>query len=252
MHRRMAYLQPVSKSRDHTPAPTGDSAPATSSRSEIDAFLARAQTTAPATGGARGRLIFALDATMSRQPTWDRACHIQAEMFAEADKVGGLDMQLVYFRGFGECRASKWMSDGARLGTMMAKIDCRAGRTQIAKVLARAMGEARQTSVQALVYVGDAMEENVDLLGERAGQLGLLKVPIFLFQERRDPAASQAFAEMARLSGGAHLRLDEAAGAELARLLKAVAVYAAGGRKALADRSRKGDGGARLLLEKLS
>ena len=106
--------------------------------------------------------------------------------------------------------------------------------------------------MQALVYVGDAMEENVDLLGERAGQLGLLKVPVFIFQERRDPAATRAFAEIARLSGGAHLTLDGAAGAELARLLKAVAVYAAGGRKALADRSAKGDGGARLLLEKLS
>ncbi|UOM36125.1 VWA domain-containing protein [Acuticoccus sp. I52.16.1] len=207
---------------------------------------------APTTGGARGRLIFALDATMSRQPTWDRACHIQADMFAEADAVGGLDMQLVYFRGFGECRASKWISDGGRLGEMMTRIDCRAGRTQIAKVLARALDETRRQPVQALVYVGDAMEENVDLLGERAGQLGLLKVPVFIFQERRDPAATRAFAEIARLSGGAHLTLDGAAGAELARLLKAVAVYAAGGRKALADRSAKGDGGARLLLEKLS
>ncbi|RAH98140.1 hypothetical protein DLJ53_25820 [Acuticoccus sediminis] len=242
----------MAKNNDHTPARTADQAPAASSRGEIDAFLARASATAPSTGGGRGRLIFALDATMSRQPTWDRACHIQAEMFAEAASVGGLDMQLIYFRGFGECRASKWISDGIRLGEMMTRIDCRAGRTQISKVLARALEETRKQPVQALVYVGDAMEENIDLLGERAGQLGLLKVPIFIFQERRDPSATRAFAEMARLSNGAHLTLDGAASAELAKLLKAVAVYAAGGRKALADRSARGDGGARLLLEKLS
>ncbi len=72
-------------------------------RTEIDAFLAKvAATPAPAAGG-RGRLIFALDATMSREPTWDTACHIQAEMFEATRAIGGLDVQLVFFRGFGEC-----------------------------------------------------------------------------------------------------------------------------------------------------
>lgn len=240
------------KDTHRTPAQQRDEArPAASRRNEIDAFLERARTMAPATGGERGRLMFALDATMSRQPTWDRACAIQAEMFAEAASVGGLDMQLVYFRGFGECRASKWLSDGNRLGELMTRIDCRGGLTQIGKVLARAIEETRKKPVQALVYIGDSMEEDVDRLCARAGELGLLKVPVFIFQERRDPVASAAFREIARLSGGAHLTFDDSAGAELSRLLRAVAVYAAGGRKALADRSRKGDGGARLLLEKL-
>lgn len=188
---------------------------------------------------------------MSRQPTWDRACSIQAEMFAAAAEVGGLEMQLVYFRGFGECRASKWMADGQRLGAIMAGIDCRGGRTQIRKVLARALEETRTAPVQAVVYIGDAMEEDVDLLCARAGELGLKKVPLFLFQERGERAATRAFAEMARLSGGAHLSFDNSASAELARLLKAVAVYAAGGRRALEHRSASGDGGARLLLERL-
>jgi hypothetical protein len=225
--------------------------PATSRRSEIDSFLERARTMAPGTGGERGRLMFALDATMSRQPTWDRACAIQADMFEEAASVGGLDIQLVYFRGFGECRASKWVSDGGQLGDLMTRIDCRGGLTQIGKVLTKALEETKKKPVQALVYIGDSMEEDVDRLCARAGELGLLKVPVFVFQERRDPVASRAFAEIARLSGGAHLTFDDSAGQELARLLKAVAVYAAGGRKALADRGRKGDGGARLLLEKL-
>ncbi len=196
--------------------------------------------------------MFALDATMSRQPTWDRACSIQAEMFSEAGAVGGLDVQLVYFRGFGECKASRWVSDAHALANMMSRIDCRGGRTQIAKVLARALDETRKARVQAVVFIGDAMEENVDTLCHRAGELGLLKVPLFMFQERNDPAAASAFKEMARLSGGAHLMFNDSAGAELSKLLRAVAVYAAGGRKALEQRKAGGDDGARLLLGKLS
>jgi len=227
VRRTTPYLSGVS--RNTTPAPHGASQ---SSQREIDAFLDKARSIAPAPSGSRGRLIFALDATMSRQPTWDRACHIQAEMFAEAGKVGGLAMQLVYFRGFGECRASKWLTDGRQLGDLMARIDCRGGLTQIGKVLIRTLEETGRAPVQAVVYIGDAMEEDVDRLCARAGELGLKKVPLFLFQERGDPAATVAFREMARLSGGAHLSFGDSAGAELSRLLQAVAVYAAGGRKA--------------------
>src|SRR5262247_1762928 len=79
----------------------------TSTRAEINAFLSEVKRRTPAAGaGLRGRLIFALDATMSRQPTWDTACRLQADMFREAAAIGGLDVQLVYYRGLAECRAS--------------------------------------------------------------------------------------------------------------------------------------------------
>src|SRR5262249_19200950 len=109
------------KPADRTPAsaPSGrnDKAPAQSSaRAEIDAFLAQVRGLGPATPfGTRGRLIFALDATMSRQPTWDKACVLQADMFKEAAAVGGLDVQLIYYRGLSECRASQWISRAERL-----------------------------------------------------------------------------------------------------------------------------------------
>lgn len=240
---------------DVAPAPedgAGKAPAERSSRAEIDAFLRLAAQTAPPTGGRRGRLIFALDATMSRQPTWDRACQLQGEMFEEAARVGGLDVQLVYFRGFNECRASKWVSDPLKLAEIMSRIDCRGGLTQIRKVLRKAIDEARAQPVQAVVYVGDCMEENVDELCQRAGELGLLKVPVFIFQEGREPTASAAFAEIARLTNGAHLHLDAGAAGELGRLLRAVAVYAAGGKKALADMSARGEKGARLLIEKMN
>ena len=64
---------------------------------------------------------------MSRQPTWDQALHIQAEMFDETAQIGGLDVQLVYFRGFDECRASKWAGDARELARMMTRCIARAG-----------------------------------------------------------------------------------------------------------------------------
>ncbi len=198
----------------------------------------------------RGRLIFAMDATMSRQPTWDMALGLQAEMFRAVKKVGGLDVQLVYFRGFGECRASKWVSDPDALARLMTTVSCRGGHTQIAKVLRHATRESAKAKVNALIYVGDCMEENVDDLAHLAGELALLGTPVFVFQEGADARAEQAFREIARLTRGAFCRFDRGAAEELGELLRAVAVYATGGLRALQDMNHKG-AGTRLLLEQL-
>jgi hypothetical protein len=235
------------------PAAPAPSEPAeTSSRSEIETFLAQVRTLAPADlAGGRGRLIFALDATMSRQPTWDTACELQAGMFREAAAIGGLDVQLVYFRGLGECRASRWVSDTGVLAATMAKIDCRGGNTQIGKVLAHARREGEKGKVAALVYVGDAMEENVDVLCRTAGELGMLGVRAFMFHEGHDPAAEHAFRDIARLSGGAYCGFNAGAAHELAELLRAAAAYAAGGMKALDDLSARRHAGATRLIAQM-
>jgi hypothetical protein len=210
------------------------------------------KTLAPATSAGRGRLIFAMDATMSRAPTWDMALKLQGDMFRAVKEVGGLDVQLVYFRGLGECRASKWVSDPDALARLMTSVACNGGLTQIGKVLAHALDEAGTRKVNALVYVGDCMEENVDRLCARAGALALLGVPVFLFQEGCDANAARAFREIARLTKGAFCRFDPGSAQQLRDLLTAVAVYAAGGRKALAALSSARHGkGARLLLEQL-
>lgn len=221
-----------------------------SSKADIDAFLGQARAIQPS-GSDRGRLLFALDATMSRQRTWDRACMLQAGMFDEAGKVGGLDIQLIYFRGISECRNSKWVSDSGHLRNLMTKIDCRGGHTQIGKVLGHAIKETRKKKIQALVYVGDCMEENADRLCMQAGELGMLGVPVFVFQEGRDADAEPTFREIARLTKGAYLHFDEASAGRLGELLRAVAVYAAGGRKALQNMQGKGDRSARYLLEQM-
>jgi hypothetical protein len=220
-----------------------------STADDIAAFVEQARAMSPFAAGTRGRLVFALDATMSRQPTWDMACTLQADMFREAASLGSLDIRLVYYRGFNECRASKWISDSIELARLMSKIDCRGGNTQIGRVLGEARREAAASGVRAVVFVGDAMEESVDDLSAKAGELGMLKVPVFMFQEGHDPAAEQAFREIARLSGGAWCRFDPGAAAQLRELLRAVAAYAAGGREALKRLSARESSAAKLLAQ---
>src|SRR5689334_5885435 len=219
----------------------------TSSTDDIAAFVAKARAMSPHSEGGRGRLVFALDATMSRQPTWDMACALQADMFREAASLGSLDIRLVYYRGLNECRASAWISDSAQLAKLMSKIDCRGGNTQIGKVLSEARREAVASGVRAVVFVGDAMEEQVDALCVKAGELGLLKVPVFMFQEGHDETVEQAFREIARLTGGAWCKFDPGAAAQLRELLRAAAAYAAGGREALKRLSARESGAAKLL-----
>ena len=208
---------------------------------EVDAFLqSMAQTPAAAAG--RGRLIFAMDATASREPTWDIACDIQAEMFAETDTLGGLDVQLVFYRGIGECRSTQWLSSSADLVGRMVKVRCLGGRTQIGRVFKHAITESKSHAVGALVIVGDAFEEAIDPVCELAGRLGLMGTRAFLFQEGDNPDATMAFRQFARLTGGACCRFDAGSAKQLRELLAAVAVYAAGGRPALENYSAGRDG----------
>ncbi|MEA3274123.1 MAG: VWA domain-containing protein [Pseudomonadota bacterium] len=218
------------------------------SRREVDAFL-RKVAAVPARGekGKRGRLIFAMDATASREPTWDRAAQIQAEMFSETANLGGLDVQLCFYRGFGEFEASSWSAEAETLLKRMSRVYCAAGLTQINRVLGHALEEAQRTRVNALVFVGDCMEENQDELAGLAGRLGLLGIPVFIFQDGGDPVAERSFRQIARLSGGAYCPFDAGSPETLRDLLSAVAVYAAGGRKALEQYGRR-RGGAVLRL----
>ncbi len=229
-----------------------DKLPQKSSKAAIDAFVdqvRRAPVVKPA--GTRGRLIFAMDATASREPTWDRACQLQGEMFTETAALGGLEIQLCYYRGFGEFDASPWLSSSNDLLQRMTSVACRGGRTQIEKVLRHAIAQTKKQKVQALVFVGDCMEEDVDRLCHLAGQLGVLGVPAFMFHEGDDPAARRAFEEIARLTRGACCAFDASSANQLRDLLGAVAVYAAGGQRALKDFSKNRSEVVRRLTRQL-
>lgn len=220
-----------------------------STNGDVNAFLRQVATAPHPTKkqGEHGRLIFAMDATASRQPSWDRAATIQGQMFHETAALGGLDIQLVFYRGFGEFKVSRWTDDEADLQKWMTSVQCRAGETQLSKVLAHTANETTRKYVNALVFVGDCCEEDVDLIGVKAGELGLKGVPAFVFHEGDDSVAGFAFREVARLTCGAYCHFDSTSAAALRDLLAAVAVYAAGGRKALEDMAAR-QGGAVLQI----
>lgn len=229
-----------------------DRLPQASTRREVDAFIeSLRRTPARRAGTARGRLVFALDATASRGPTWDRAAHQQARMFEAVSSIGKLSVQLCYYRGFREFHATGWFTDAAALTQEMTRVSCRAGYTQIGRVLQHALSESRRERIDALVFVGDCCEEPIEDLAEQAGKLGLLGVPAFVFQEAADPLATGAFERIAALSGGAHCRFDGSSAAQLRDLLTAVAVYSTGGMRALLDFSEASDPIVQLLTRQL-
>ena len=224
-----------------------------STESEIAAFLAKVEALPklPQQAGKRGRLIFALDATQSREPTWDQAAQIQAEMFDATAALGGLDIQLVHYGGIGGFAASPFLADAKSLRDRMLEVRCLPGRTQIARVIEHARTAALQEKVNALVFIGDAVEEDAGELFDRAGALALLRVPAFLFHEGSSPEVRRVFERIAELTGGACCRFDPASARQLADLLGGVATYAAGGRAALTDYAKRRGGDVLRLTAQL-
>jgi len=208
--------------------------------SEINAFLQQAKNLQAmvAHGKQPGRLTFIIDATASRQLTWNQACQIQAQMFNAVEAIGTLQVQLVYFRGNDEFHASAWFSDSASLRHEMIGVQCLAGHTQIERSLKTLLAETRRRPVAAAVYIGDACEETTSEIYRLAGQLAIHKTPIFMFQENSDLRAAEVYESVAKLSGGAYCRFDGTSATMLTDLLKAVAVYAAGGKQAFTELTR--------------
>ena len=217
-----------------------------SSSTDVSKFLAKVRSHSPG----KGRLIFALDATASREASWDRACALHGEMFDTAASLGGISVQLAYYRGYREFRHSSWSKDPAALLKEMTSVRCAGGRTQINRVLQHALAEDRATPLGALVFIGDAFEEEIDACCEYAGELGIKKTPVFAFQEGNDPAAERAFRQIATLSKGAYCKLDANSADLLKELLRAVAAYVAGG-AAQARQLESKHPGTRQLLENL-
>lgn len=220
---------------------------------QITSFLDKvARTPATVPSGSSGKLIFALDATASREPTWEQARQLQSTMFDVASSLGGLSMQLCFFQGMANFFASPWLNDAKGLKARMERVHCLGGLTQIGRVLEHALHEARRERIHAVIYIGDCVEENPDALGQLAGKLGVLNTPLFVFQEGHDPNAEMTFRQLAKLSGGAYGRFDAGSARQLADLLGAVAAYASGGYAAMLQFGRERGGLAQQLTHQLS
>lgn len=231
----------MSKSRSDLTTP--------STRSEVQSFVDKVRSLPPR--GSQGRLLFAMDATASREPTWAAARELQGAMFEEVRHLGGLSVQLCFYRGMNELRALPWHVQPDALMRAMGTVRCAAGHTQIIRVLRHALAEHVKERVAALVFVGDCVEEPLDQLAGSAGELGLKGLPVFVFQEGRDPRAERAFRQVARLSGGAWCPFDASSPDQLRDLLGAVAVYASGGRRALSDFAARRRGLAQQVAKQL-
>jgi hypothetical protein len=219
--------------------------PVSSSRRDVDAFLVRRRQQRQAGRFGAGRLLFGADATASREPLWELACRLQADMFKEVTAIGGLDVQLAHYFGPDGFAWSPWVSDGTALAKLMGEIECVSGYTQIAKMLTHVRTENAARKISAFVFVGDAVEEDPAVLYAVADGV---KVPAFMFLEGDDPEVAKVFQEIARRTGGAYCRFDSGAADQLRDLLRAAAAYAAGGRNALSARR---DAGSVKLLQQL-
>ena len=204
-------------------------------RNDIGSFLKKVRDVKTMTtyGNKPGKLAFVIDATASRQPTWDQACKIQENMFEAVEKIGKLQVQLIYFRGFGEFYSSPWNPDSQSLLQEMSGVTCVAGYTQIERALKQILLETKEQHLSAAVFIGDACEENTRGIYSIAGQLGVLKTPVFMFQENYDSVAEEVYRTVAKLSAGAYCRFDSNSADLLSELLSAVAVYVTGGQLAL-------------------
>jgi len=125
-----------------------------SSEKDVRAFLTKVAAMPKSSGEAR--LIFSLDATASRQATWDAASQLQTEMFFSTQTLSRLNVQLCYFRGFGEFFSSNWQSDAEDIVRIMSGIHCEAGITQLERLLRHAIKENDRQKIKGVVYIGDA------------------------------------------------------------------------------------------------
>ena len=215
-------------------------------KTSVNAFLRRAQDQAM-TNTTSARLIFAMDATASREPTWDLATSLHAELFGIASATR-LDVQLVYYRGLDDFYVSGWNKEPRTLLHEMQNVRCRGGRTQILRVLQHARRQISNEKTEAVVFVGDCCEESPTELYACAGELGLFRLPVFVFQEGYDPHAKQVFQQIAKRSRGAYARFAPGSAKELAALLGVAVAYATKGKDAV---SQLATAEARHLLKQL-
>lgn len=218
----------------------------------VQEFLSKSDqlaTTQTATGS--GRLLFAMDATASREHAWDMACQIQADMFMSTQSLGALEISLCYYRGYNEFQSFDWTQNATKLRDQMLQVHCLAGQTQIKRTLEHALATCTQQKIRAVVFVGDCFEESVDDVATAAGKLGMLGVPVFIFHEGHDSAARSAFKHIAQLSNGAYCPFDQNSVAQLKDLLCAVAAFAVGGISALQKQSKQGNALANTIVKQL-
>jgi hypothetical protein len=187
----------------------------------------------------RPRLVFAFDATASREQVWKYATKLTDRLLCKLP--GELDVALAVHGGGRVHTFTRFSSNARKLRDKAAGIRCEPGGTRLLDILARVVEMDR---VGVVVYIGDAFEESEKQARRVADALLVKETRVIIFHDcgRRGRNASAvdeappAFAEIAERSGGALLSFDASAMDRLAEQLEAVAVLAVGGVKAVEER----------------
>jgi hypothetical protein len=194
---------------------------------------------------ARPRLVFAVDATASREPAWAAARQVTDALVKALP--GQLDVALAVHGGSRVHTFTPFTSNAATLRDRAAGVACQAGMTRLLPILSASL---KHPAVRVVIYIGDVFEESV-IQGRRlADNMGQRGTKLIVLHDTADPAArldAEVFWDLAKRTGGCVLPFNASASGRLRELLSAVAVYAVGGETLLQERARDLPGAIALL-----
>src|SRR5262249_45195432 len=114
----------------------------------------------------RPRLVFAVDATASREPAWAAARQVTDALVKALP--GELDVALAVHGGARVHTFTEFTNNPATLRDRAAGISCIAGMTRLLPILATSL---KRQAVRVIVYIGDVFEENLAAGRELANSL---------------------------------------------------------------------------------
>src|ERR1700733_3610098 len=193
----------------------------------------------------RPRLIFAVDATASREPAWTAARKVTDALVKALP--GELDVALAGHGGSRVHTFTAFTNSAATLRDRAAGVACEAGMTRLLPILSTSL---RQPGVRVVVYIGDVFEESLNHGRRLADAMGTQGTKLIVLHDTADPGArrdAEVFWDLTKRTGGCVLPFNAAASSRLRDLLSAVAVYAVGGEKLLRERRHELPGAVALL-----
>jgi hypothetical protein len=193
----------------------------------------------------RPRLVFAVDATASREPAWAAARQVTDALFKALP--GALDVALAVHGGSRVHTFTPFTNDANTLRDRAAGVTCHAGSTRLLPILAACL---RQQGVRVVVYIGDVFEESVPRGRQLTDAMNAHGAKLIVLHDMADPVArrdAEVFWDLAKRTGGCVLPFDASAPGRLRDRWSAVAVYAVGGEKLLRDRQSDLPGAVALL-----
>lgn len=199
----------------------------------------------PAVTGTRPRLIFAVDATASREPAWAAARQVTDALVKALP--GELDVALAIHGGGRVHTFTNFTNNPATLRDQAAGIVCQAGYTKLLPILATSL---QQPMVRVVIYIGDVFEESASEGRRLADSLKAQNTKLIVLHDTAEPGArrdAEVFWDLAKRTGGCVIPFDANAPHKLRDLLSAVAVYAVGGEKRLRAESKNLPGAVALL-----